>query len=143
MFDFAVAERDEGSEPGRNDKGLVTYDRKTRKDAYFFYQANWNPRIPVVYIASRRMSRRLQAVTNVEAFSNRGPVELTVNGVSDGWRAPDEEHVCRWSSVLLSPGDNDVRIHTREAAGQLADHCIWTLQPATFAKTASQSSPAP
>lgn len=52
-FDFGVDSRDEGDQPGRNDKGLVTYDRKTKKDTYYFYQANWTSQ-PMVYIASRR-----------------------------------------------------------------------------------------
>ena len=42
MFDFAVSTRHEGGMPGRNDKGLVTYDRKTKKDAFYFYKANWS-----------------------------------------------------------------------------------------------------
>ena len=52
MFDFASARRTEGDRDGVNDKGLVTGDRKTRKDAFYFYKANWNPE-PMVYITSR------------------------------------------------------------------------------------------
>ena len=55
MFDFAVDSRNEGDTPGRNDKGLVTYDRKTRKDAFFWYKANWTT-APFVYITSRRFN---------------------------------------------------------------------------------------
>lgn len=46
MFDFGSSSRFEGESPGINDKGLVTYDRKTPKDAYFFYRANWSPVLP-------------------------------------------------------------------------------------------------
>ena len=49
MFDFAADSRNEGDTPGRNDKGLVTYDRQTRKDAFFWYKANWTT-TPFVYI---------------------------------------------------------------------------------------------
>ena len=55
MFDFAVSTRHEGGIPGRNDKGLVTYDRKIKKDAFFFYKANWSDE-PMLYITSRRFT---------------------------------------------------------------------------------------
>ena len=53
MFDFGAAHRTEGDRDGINDKGLVTHDRKTKKDAYYFYRSNWNPE-PMVYIAGKR-----------------------------------------------------------------------------------------
>ena len=49
MFDFQVAKRNEGGQPHINDKGLVTQDRKTKKDSYYFYQANWTDK-PMVHI---------------------------------------------------------------------------------------------
>ena len=58
MFDFGAAHRNEGDRPGINDKGLVTFDRSTRKDAYYFYQANWNEQRPVLYLAGRRNNIR-------------------------------------------------------------------------------------
>jgi beta-galactosidase len=67
MFDFAVDSRDEGDTPGRNDKGLVTYDRRTRKDAFFWYKANWST-APVVYITSRRFTPRTSATTTVKVY---------------------------------------------------------------------------
>ena len=75
MFDFAVSTRHEGGVPGRNDKGLVTYDRKTKKDAFYFYQANWSDE-PMVYITSRRFTERTNAVTDVKIYSNAKEVEL-------------------------------------------------------------------
>ena len=71
MFDFASDGRNEGSNPGVNDKGMVTEDRKIKKDAFFFYKANWNPE-PMVYLASRRMTPRKEAQTEVKAYSNGG-----------------------------------------------------------------------
>ena len=70
MFDFGAAHRTEGDRPGINDKGLVTFDRKVRKDAFYFYKANWNKEEPVLYLAGKRntvRSRRLQTIT---AFTN-------------------------------------------------------------------------
>ncbi len=69
MFDFASAHRREGDTPGRNDKGLVTYDRKVRKDAFYFYKANWSDE-PVVYITDRRFTERTEAATDVKIYSN-------------------------------------------------------------------------
>ncbi len=69
LCDFAVATRNEGGVLGRNDKGLVTYDRKIRKDAFYFYKANWSDE-PMVYITSRRFTERTNAVTDVKIYSN-------------------------------------------------------------------------
>src|SRR5947208_14344666 len=57
MFDFAVDSRHEGDHLGRNDKGMVTYDRKLKKDAFYFYKANWSDE-PVVYV-TRSEERRV------------------------------------------------------------------------------------
>jgi len=76
MFDFGAAHRTEGDRPGINDKGLVTFDRKVRKDAFYFYKANWNKEEPVLYLAGKRntvRSRRLQTIT---AFTNQPGAEL-------------------------------------------------------------------
>jgi beta-galactosidase len=125
MFDFASDGRDEGDQPGRNDKGLVTFDRKTRKDAFYFYKASWSP-APTLYIASRRFTPRTNATTEVKIYSNAAEVELSVNGQSLGKHAGDN-HVFRWPGVSLRPGENQVRA-TAVAAGQsLSDECVWTL----------------
>ena len=77
MFDFGAAHRTEGDRPGINDKGLVTHDRKVKKDAFYFYKANWNPE-PMVYIAGRRSVNRVKPVTEVQIFSNCAEVTLKV-----------------------------------------------------------------
>ena len=64
--------RREGAVEGINDKGLVTRDRKTKKDAFYFYQANWSDE-PVLYITSRRFTERTNAVTDVKIYSNAKP----------------------------------------------------------------------
>ena len=127
MFDFASDTRNEGGNPGVNDKGLVTEDRKIRKDAFYFYKANWNPE-PMVYLASRRMTPRKEAQTEVKAYSNGGEVTLRVNGESVGTAKPDEVRVCRWPGVRLEPGVNRVEVTARTADGrELRDGCEWVL----------------
>lgn len=130
MFDFAADYRNEGDTPGRNDKGLVTYDRKTRKDAYHFYQANWTEK-PMVYVTSRRMERRrLSPVPEVKVYSNCAEVELRVNGASLGLQKPDEIAVCRWADVALQRGANRIEAIARTADGvETRDACSWYFEP--------------
>ena len=129
MFDFASDGRNEGSNPGVNDKGMVTEDRKIKKDAFYFYKANWNPE-PMVYLASRRSTPRTEAQTEVKAYSNCPEVELWVNGQKIGVARPDDERVCRWPNVKLKPDANRVEIFAHAADGKaLSDRCEWMLQP--------------
>ena len=78
MFDFAADARDEGGCKGRNNKGLVTYDRKTKKDSYYLYQAYWTKK-PLLHIASKRYIYRTDDVTKVVVYSNNPEVSLYVN----------------------------------------------------------------
>lgn len=110
MFDFGAAGRREGDTFGRNDKGLVTYDRKIKKDAYYFYKANWNKDDKFLYIASKRNDHRSLPAIELQVFSNCGAEELTVNGKSYGVKSPDEVCVITWDSVPLSPGENRITV---------------------------------
>jgi beta-galactosidase len=127
MFDFAVSSRHEGGVRGRNDKGLVTYDRKTRKDAFYFYKANWSDE-PVLYITSRRFVERTNAVTDVKIYSNAAEAELLVNGASQGIRQNDGNAVFTWKDVHLAPGDNRIEASAHRDSQSLSDNCVWTLK---------------
>ncbi|HZT60254.1 MAG TPA: glycoside hydrolase family 2 TIM barrel-domain containing protein [Pyrinomonadaceae bacterium] len=129
MFDFAADQRDEGDTPGRNDKGLVTYDRKTRKDAFFWYKANWSDR-PVLYITSRRFTERVESTTPVKIYSNADAVELFVNGISQGRRTGDG-HVFRWADVRLKRGANTIEARAARGGEKLEDRCVWNYTPGT------------
>jgi beta-galactosidase len=122
-FDFASAGRNEGDTPGFNDKGLVSFDRKTRKDAYFWYQANWTSK-PMAYIASRRHSLRTQAAAQVKVYSNQATARLRLNGVELGER-PVIGHIALWQ-VVLAEGANRLEV----TAGGAADAVEWIFQPA-------------
>ncbi len=125
MFDFAADNRGEGDTAGRNDKGLVTYDRRTRKDAFFWYQANWTD-APMIHIASARDSLRLEPVTAVKIYSNCDAVELSLNGASLGSRT-SADHRFIWSDVTLQPGPNRLSALGTKGAAQVSDACAWTL----------------
>jgi beta-galactosidase len=127
MFDFAVSTRNEGAVPGRNDKGLATYDRKTRKDAFYFYKANWSEE-PVLYIASRRFTERTNAVTDVKIYSNANKVELLLNGKSQGWRGNGTNGVFIWKDAKLKRGENHIEVRAERNGQKLNDSCVWTLK---------------
>ncbi|MFO1478330.1 MAG: glycoside hydrolase family 2 TIM barrel-domain containing protein [Verrucomicrobiota bacterium] len=126
MFDFISNGRHEGDEPGRNDKGLVTADRKTPKDAYYYYRANWSDE-PTLYIASRRYTSRTNAVTDVKVYSNAGAVEVSLNGKSIGTQSGATNGVFLWKNVRLQPGDNRVEARAQRNGRELKDDCLWTL----------------
>jgi beta-galactosidase len=127
MFDFAVSTRHEGGIPGRNDKGLVTYDRKIKKDAFYFYKANWSDE-PVLYITSRRFTERTNAVTDVKIYSNANEVELLLNGNSQGRRSDGTNGVFIWKDVKLSSGENHLEGRAEHDGKFLNDSCVWTLK---------------
>lgn len=128
MFDFASDGRDEGDTPGRNDKGLVTYDRKTRKDAFYLYQANWSE-APMVHLTSRRLVERHVNPIEVKLYSNCSEVELVVNGASVGKQKPDAIQVCRWPNISLKPGENRIEAIGRTANGaEVRDAVVWLLK---------------
>ena len=79
MFDFAADARNQGGEPGMNHKGLVTFDRKIKKDSFFLYKAWWS-KDPFVYICGRRYVDRKERRTLVKVYSNLPEVTLFVNG---------------------------------------------------------------
>ena len=79
MFDFAADARDQGGEPGMNHKGLVTFDRKTKKDSFYLYKAWWSDE-PFVHICSKRYVDRNETTTNVKVYSNQKTVALYANG---------------------------------------------------------------
>lgn len=83
MFDFAADARNEGGEAGQNHKGLVTFDRKYKKDSFYAYKA-WLSDEPFVHLCSKRYIDRVEDVTKVTVYSNQPCVELFANGVSLG-----------------------------------------------------------
>jgi hypothetical protein len=79
MFDFAADARNQGGEPGMNHKGLVTFDRKTRKDSFYIYKAWWSKE-PFVHICSKRFVDRVETLNEVKVYSNQDTVTLYANG---------------------------------------------------------------
>ena len=89
MFDFGADARNEGGENGQNHKGLVTIDRKYKKDSFYAYKA-WLSDEPFVHLCSKRYIDRVEDVTKVTVYSNQPEVELFANGVSLGKKTAED-----------------------------------------------------
>lgn len=113
MFDFGCAARNEGGVAGRNNKGLMTMDRRTKKDSYYIYKAYWNKE-PMVHICGRRYAQRAGETIQVRVYSNQPEVELVIDGESVGKQTGDKVFVF---TLCLEPG-----LHTLIAkAGAVKD----------------------
>ena len=89
MFDFGADARAEGGENGQNHKGLVTFDRSYKKDAFYAYKA-WLSTDPFVHLCGKRYVDRVEDVTKVTVYSNLPEVELFVNGESIGKKTAED-----------------------------------------------------
>jgi len=126
MFDFASLDRKEGDLLDINDKGLVTYDRKTKKDTYYFYRANWNP-APTLHLVGRRYTDRPYQVLDVKAYSNAQKAELWLNGKAVG-TVPCQGGICLWKVVHLDPGANALRVTAAFGGRTEEDSVLWTYR---------------
>jgi beta-galactosidase len=128
LFDFASDARKEGDLTDINEKGVVSYDRQIRKDAFYFYRANWSSQ-PTLHLVGRRYVDRAYAVLDVKAYSNAERANLSVNG-SDQGAAPCSGGVCMWRSVHLQSGSNELRATADIGGTPVSDSLRWTLAAA-------------
>ena len=115
MFDFAADARDQGGEPGMNHKGIVTFDRKTKKDSFYFYKAWWSKE-PFVHICGRRYIDRAEDVTTVKVYSNQEKVALYANGELIGEQ--EGEKVFTFQVPL------EGKVELEAEAGRFTDRCV-------------------
>ncbi len=126
MFDFAVDNRNEGDTPGRNDKGMVSYDRQTKKDAFYWYKANWSSD-PFVYITGRRFNPRTTATIDVKVYSNLDSVTLVVDGVALP-SMTSSDHIFIFPAVALAAGATEVEAQATNGTITVTDGVTWTRQ---------------
>lgn len=128
LFDFGSANRNEGGYHGVNTKGLVTFDRGKKKDAFFFYKANWNPE-PLTYVTSRRYVDRAYPFADVKVYSNADDVELLVNSESIGRRSSADcpQRTCMFARVALRDGRNVVTAAGRHGTTTTTDSVEWSV----------------
>jgi beta-galactosidase len=126
LTDFPSADRAEGDLVDMNDKGLVSHDRTIRKDAYYFFRANWN-RAPILHLVGSGYVDRPYAVLDVKAYSNAATAELSLNDVALG-STPCEAGVCVWKNVHLVPGRNDFKASATVAGVPVMDAMEWQFR---------------
>ena len=114
MFDFAADARDQGGEPGMNHKGLVTFDRKTKKDSFFLYKAWWSQE-PFVHLCGSRYVDRPETETQVKVYTNQPKVALYADGKLVEEKAGDKVFTFR------VPLQGEVQLEAR--AGECVDRC--------------------
>ena len=126
MFDFAVPTSNRGSLPARNMKGMMTFDRKTKKDSYFWYKANWSKE-PVLYLTQRRNALREKKETSVTIYSNIGTPKVYLNGqelfgIRKGYT--DVHYI--FDKVLLKNGKNVLKTIIFHQGKEYVDEIEWT-----------------
>lgn len=126
MFDFAADARDQGGEPGMNHKGLITFDRKIKKDSFYLYKAYWSEEA-FVYICGRRYVDRTQKKSKIKVYSNCSNVALYQNG-----KLAEEKqgaHIFEFSVVLEK--ENTFEVRTKEGCtDQIQVRLVETPNPA-------------
>jgi len=125
-FDLASDGRHEGDRDGINDKGLVTYDRLIRKDAYYWYQVNWTDK-PAIYITSRRFTQRSTSPVTIKVYSNLAKIKLTVNGVILP-EATVVDHIAQLDKIVLRPGSNEIVASDAVSTSGAEDRVNWIYE---------------
>lgn len=125
MFDFASDSRAEGDQDGINDKGLVTHDRTTKKDSFYYYKAQWSDS-KVTYITSGRFKDRDDANAPVKVYSNAPRVRLLLNGQTVSTKDV-VDGIVQWNDIELRPGANTVKAIGLFSSGQKIDTANWNF----------------
>ena len=125
MFDFAVPTSNRGSMAARNMKGLMTFDRKIKKDSYFWYKANWSKE-PVLYLTQRRNSLRERKNTSVTVYSNIGTPKVYLNGQElTGVRKGYTDVHYIFDKVVLNDGRNVLKAVVAYQGKEYEDEIEW------------------
>ena len=124
-FDFATPLANRGDLPARNMKGMVTFDRKTKKDSYFWYKANWSED-PVLYLTQRRNVDREKKVTSITVYSNIGEPKVFLNGQElSGIRKGYTDVHYIIDNVTLADGKNIVKTVASKDGKTYEDTIEW------------------
>lgn len=128
-FDFATPATAQGGVKARNMKGLVTFDRQTKKDPFYWYKANWSKE-PVLYITQRRVTERENEVTPVTVYCNTGTPQLFVNGteIKTFKKGNTAVHYI-FENVKLNNGENVIEAKISNQGKELEDIIRWNYSP--------------
>lgn len=125
--DFGSSVRTEGDTERINNKGLITYDFKTKKDAFYFYKAMWNPQ-PMIYITSRRFTERTNPNTDIRIYTNAKKATLYINDRKISSREKDSLNRVIWENITLDKGKNIIKVKAKNGKIILEDSCEWNLK---------------
>jgi beta-galactosidase len=138
-FDFATPVNTQGGVEARNMKGLVTFDRKIKKDPYYWYKANWSKE-PVLYLTQRRLVNRENEVTPVTVYSNIGVPQLFVNEVEikDFSKGTTDVHYI-FDNIKLKAGENSIVTKIVRNGKTVEDTITWIYSPENKQTNASST----
>ena len=124
-FDFATPVSYQGGIPARNMKGLVTFDRRVKKDPFYWYKANWSKE-PVLYITQRRVVERENQQTSVTVYSNVGVPKLYVNGneITNYKTGTTAVHYI-FENIELNEGKNEIAVKAVKGGNTFEDSIFW------------------
>jgi beta-galactosidase len=129
-FDFATPVNTQGGVEARNMKGLVTFDRKVKKDPFYWYKANWSKE-PVLYLTQRRATERENKITPVTVYSNLGAPRLFVNGREAGeFKTGTTAVHYIFPDVELNEGENVLETKAVRDGKTYTDRIVWNYSPA-------------
>lgn len=124
--DFQSAIRHEGDRDGINDKGLITYDRKIKKDAFYFYKANWTSE-PMLHLCDSRFTERTYSSTSIKVYTNLDAATLYVNGRKISKMKRDKYNRVVWDDITLQPGENMIKVEAKKGRDTLCETSMWRL----------------
>lgn len=127
MFDFGSDGRGEGGRPGRNDKGLVSFDRKIKKDSYYLYQSNWSHH-PMIQIAEARNTKRKKRKTKIKVYSNCNAVTLSVNNEKNKTihaESCKQKGIFIFKGIRLKKGKNNITAQADTTGSSITSMAIF------------------
>ncbi|MCL2796457.1 MAG: glycoside hydrolase family 2 protein [Firmicutes bacterium] len=130
LFDFGSDGRNQGGDPGKNHKGLVTFDRKIKKDAFYLYKAYWSKE-PMIHIAGERFKNRVGDILNVKVYTNCKNLSLSVNGkLKENIKLENNQHVHTFSILTdIDKKRNEIIVRSGEMFAAAVFHKVESPDP--------------
>ncbi len=125
LSEFLCPGYDQGSSALLHDKGLISENRKVKKDVFYFYKANWRPEEPVFHLAYKQYDIRMKDHAQVTVYSNMDSVSLYVNGQYKGVMKNADYAIYRWDNIPLSLGENEILVRTHHKGKLYEEKATW------------------